>query len=131
MDRTACRLHSGGVLPKEEVPGYIENVSEDFKRIIPKLIVAGKQLAIATFTDVLYYQRFPAKGHRAGEDLVKEFLKGVFKNPEIEKKFKVVAYFPDLHEDENHKRNKSYHIEQIMDHYGIKDKKELFCLMTL
>lgn len=122
LDQTACKRHSGGVLPREETQAYIDDIAPDFLTIVPVLAKEGFYLSICTFTDSHYYFeeggdiRFPKAEYIAGHELVNAFLEKHF-DKEIVDKFFNVPYHPGIHDDPEIPNDKNYHLKKVWQYY--------------
>ena len=127
MDRTACRVHSGGILIREKLENYIKRASGNFVRIVPKLHTAKFNFAIASFADTKNYnEKHPFEKYIAGTDLISEFLYEHFPD-EICSKFKMYGYNPILWKDDPVKskdpNNKNPHIDDICRDFKVEKKQ--------
>lgn len=116
LDRTACKMHSGGVISISLSAEYIISASVDFTTIVPMLIANGIIVCIGTFTDRGYYnlKRFPRHSYIAGEDLVERFLSAnLAKN--IKKQIFVCCFNSSVRiaNGENILPGKNYHIAEL------------------
>lgn len=139
LDLTASKMHSLGVLPRDQLKKFICSASEDFKTIVPLLYKRNFKLAIATFNDEAIYrfidqnggiflpnenEKFQSKDLIAGEELVRKFLSYNF-DEEIANSFFIAAYNPNLH-DEDDDVSKNSHLSRISDFFKVNKSK---CLL--
>mmetsp|Transcript_31412 Transcript_31412/g.76999 ORF Transcript_31412/g.76999 Transcript_31412/m.76999 type:complete len:278 (-) Transcript_31412:245-1078(-) len=123
MDQCLVAQHSKGCMPKEDLQGFLQRVTPDFKKLVPELHKRGVRLAIATHSDTHEYNDSvtPAT-HILGEHLVEAVLEDAV--PELRREFFVVAFNPYARFGpmlifQPAMAGKKHHIREVVKHYAL------------
>lgn len=101
MDKTVTAQHSGGAIPRgDPLQAFVKSITPVARLLIPALIKAGFQLAIATFSDDLYTHTSSGTASSnfiAGNALVRAVLSDIVTEEQI-RQMPIVTLNPGLYE---------------------------------
>ena len=121
MDQCAVRQHSYGRLERGDMLlKFVENATEDFIAIVPKLIACGVNVAITTHSDAQEYiaNNKPSTKYIIGTDLVQAVLNHHFA-PELVAKIFIYAWKARLHNDHRtENQHKKKHVRLASAHFN-------------